>query len=213
MITHQDDQPVSRTLSIAVSGFSLTGLPFFLLAALIFFLTMTLSSLLVQAKEQEVTFDKIEPIFEANCVSCHSGMFARQGYDLSSHEGAVSPRGRVRVVPGNPDSSELVRRVRGQARPSMPLNQLLLSPEDIELIERWVAGGARDAQGRAVTMPAGASVRLHGYLTDRWELDGLPLVVTRGTRIDDSPETGEYVQVRGHLDREGRVVAERIRPR
>jgi hypothetical protein len=56
-------------------------------------------------------------------------------------------------------------------------------------------------------------VRLHGTLTGRWELDGLPLQVTPNTRFDDDPAIGSYVEVRGVLSADGGVQATRIRAR
>jgi hypothetical protein len=44
-------------------------------------------------------------------------------------------------------------------------------------------------------------------------LDGLPLIVGAGTRIDDPLRVGDHVQVRGVLDADGRVRVERVRRR
>ena len=51
---------------------------------------------------------------------------------------------RARVVPGNPVASELVRRIRGQARPRMPYDgPPYLTDAEIDLIVAWIEQGAR----------------------------------------------------------------------
>lgn len=84
---------------------------------------------------------------------------------------------------------------------------------EVALIVNWIAGGAPDATGRKAGVPTGAEVRLHGSLGRGWTLDGLKLLVPPGTRIDDNPRPGDYVQVRGVIDHRGDVRAERIRLR
>jgi len=88
-----------------------------------------------------------------------------------------------------------------------------LSEDEIHLIEDWITQGARNAEGTPAHVPRGARVRLHGKLTDFWKLDALPLEVSRRTRIDKKPRPGDYVEVRGRLEADGRVLAERIRRR
>lgn len=50
-----------------------------------------------------------------------------EGYLLSSYAATLASGERARVVPGNPVASELVRRIRGQARPRMPYDGPALS--------------------------------------------------------------------------------------
>ena len=119
------------------------------------------------------------------------------------------------MVPGNALASELYRRIKGHARPRMPLNgPPFLSDEEIEKVGRWIDAGARDEAGNPAPSAAGARVRLHGTLTGRWELDGLPIGTHSGTEIKKSPGIGGYVQVRGRVSSDGNSIrAERIRPR
>lgn len=108
----------------------------------------------------------------------------------------------------------VVRRIRGQSSPRMPFDgPPYLSSEEIRVIEDWVAQGAPDAQGRPAGVQAGAKVRIEGFLEPGWRLDGFRLIVTGSTRIDKSPRPGDYVEVRGRLDRQGNIRVERLRPR
>lgn len=170
------------------------------------------------APGEAVTFLHVAPIFAVRCAKCHTdnGVMgaAPEGYRLTSHEAALTTADRVRVVPRNPNASELVRRIRGQARPRMPLDgPPYLTGEEIRLIEDWIAQGARSVDGTTAAMPPGAAVRLHGTLGSRWQLDELPLVVGARTRIDKSPGPGDYVEVRGRLGEGGVVEVERLRRR
>ncbi len=176
------------------------------------------SSVILPEAGKPVTYLHIAPILATRCAKCHTnqGLMgpAPEGFLLTSYESTLSARDRVRVVPGNPDASELIRRVRGQALPRMPFDgPPYLSKEEIALLEAWVADGARDADGKLASLPVGARVRLHGVLNAGWKLDGLQLAVGNNTRIDKSPRPGDYVEVRGYLDDSGRVIVERLRRR
>lgn len=170
------------------------------------------------SEDDTVTWKHVAPIFATRCAKCHTdqGLMgpAPEGYRLTSYESTTSPADRARVIPGNPDASELLRRIRGQSLPRMPFDgPPFLSEDEVALIAEWIAGGAPDATGQAAQAPTGTEVRLHGVLGQGWTLDGLPLVVPPGTRIDDSPRPGDYVQVRGVIDHRGQIRAERIRLR
>jgi hypothetical protein len=160
-----------------------------------------------------VTFEVVEPIFAAHCIHCHSGPQAPQGLRLDGYDSALDRRERAWIVPGHPTASEVSRRIRGLSRPAMPFNQPSLSVEQIELIEAWILQGARSVHNVPALLPVGAMVRLNGTLTSMWSLDGLPLLVDGGTRIDDFPAVGSYVEVRGVVLPEGAIRAVRIRRR
>lgn len=165
-----------------------------------------------------VRYDQVAPIFATRCVKCHTekGLMGGppEGYRLASYADTVSTSDRVRVVPGNPGASELVRRIRGQALPRMPFDgPPFLTDDEIALIEQWIADGAMDSAGSPAPIPVGSRVRLHGTLASSNRLDELPVVITPSTRLDKSPRPGDYVEVRGTLDADGRVVVDRMRPR
>lgn len=165
-----------------------------------------------------VRYDQVAPIFATRCVKCHTekGLMGGppEGYRLASYADTISTADRIRVVPGNPAASELLRRIRGQALPKMPFDgPPFLTDDEIALIEQWIADGARDSAGSPASIPVGSRVRLHGRLVSSNRLDNLTLVITRSTRIDKSPHPGDYIEVRGTLDADGRVVVDRMRPR
>lgn len=165
-----------------------------------------------------VNYGNVAPILAIRCVKCHrdGGEMgpAPEGYLLNSYQATMTTVDRARVVPGNPAASELLRRIRGQARPRMPLDgPPYLDDAEIALIEDWIRGGARNSEGQAAASPTGAQVRLHGRLQPGWLLDDLPLRITPRTRIDKSPAPGDYVQVRGRLGARGEIEVDRLRRR
>jgi mono/diheme cytochrome c family protein len=166
----------------------------------------------------EATYADVATLFASRCVKCHAekGLMgpAPEGYRLTSYAEAISAVDRARIVPGNPEASEIVRRVRGQSLPRMPFDgPPFLSDEEIGRVTDWIKKGARSVEGTPAPVPTGARVRLQGRLAGQWKLDDLPLIVTDATRFDKSPRTGDFVEVRGILDGAGAIVAERIRPR
>ena len=170
------------------------------------------------ARGEPATWRHVAPIFATRCAKCHTdnGLMgpAPEGYRLTSPAATLASAERVRVVPGRPDASELVRRIRGQARPRMPFDgPPYLSGDEIQLIEDWVAQGARDAEGHPAPLPVGAAVRLHGRWGADGRLDALELAIGPRTRVDKSPRAGDYAEVRGRIDRTGNVIVERLRGR
>lgn len=170
------------------------------------------------AAGEKVTYLHVAPIFAIRCAKCHTenGLMgpAPEGYRLTSHQATLARGERVRVVPGNPAASELLRRIRGQSRERMPLDgPPYLDAEEIRLIEDWITQGAADAEGSPAPVPTGARVRLHGRLTAVNRLDDLELVIGAHTRIDKNPRPGDYVQLLGRIDSAGRIIVERLRRR
>jgi mono/diheme cytochrome c family protein len=87
-------------------------------------------------------WNEIGPVFEARCVNCHGPLGAGKGLRLDSYEGAMagSTDGPV-LIAGDPDGSELVKRIRGQSVPRMPFLGPPLPPEELDLIVRWTEAG------------------------------------------------------------------------
>ena len=81
---------------------------------------------------------EIRPLLRAHCVPCHTGANPAAGLDLTSGDGWK----RV-VAISDPDGSVLMKRLLGQGGlPQMPRGFRALSPEQIELVRRWIGAGA-----------------------------------------------------------------------
>ena len=110
---------------------------------------------------------KVAPILEANCVSCHGGKIERSGLDLRSFEAVMrgGSRGKA-IVPGNPEQSLLYKLITHVEDPKMPLGMDKLSDADIATIAEWIRGLSPTAIAAAAE--TGAAVRAPGYsITDK----------------------------------------------
>jgi hypothetical protein len=170
------------------------------------------------AAGEPVSYAHVAPIFATRCAKCHAdnGQMGSppEGYRLTSHAATLASADRARVVPGQPQASELWRRIRGQALPRMPFDgPPYLSDDEMLLIEQWIKQGASNSAGERASLPVGAGLRLHGQLTQFWVLDGLLLTMNDGARVKKAPRPGDYVEVRGRVGADGSVIVERIRPR
>jgi hypothetical protein len=89
----------------------------------------------------------IAPILVANCTGCHSGtgQGAKRGkLELTSFEKLLKgSAAHAVIVPGKPEESSLVLRIKGEETPRMPQGgNRVLSDDAISKIERWVKAGA-----------------------------------------------------------------------
>ncbi len=101
----------------------------------------------------------IAPILVANCVGCHTGngRGLRVGkLDMSSFDKLMAGGKRgVDIIGGDAEGSMLVKMIKGEEKPKMPLNngQRGFSEEAAGKIEAWVQQGARLDAGIASTDP------------------------------------------------------------
>jgi mono/diheme cytochrome c family protein len=91
---------------------------------------------------EALTFEKdVRPIFKAYCLDCHGAGEALKGrLDLrlkrfAERGGDSGPA----VVAGRPEESLLIERLKNG---EMPPGEKKVPPEQVALIERWIAGGA-----------------------------------------------------------------------
>jgi hypothetical protein len=96
--------------------------------------------------EPAVDFQRhIRPLLESRCLDCHGPESREGGLLLSSRREALllGDSGEPGIVPGNPDRSELIRRVKTDDRQErMPLDDDPLDPQEITLLTRWIRQGA-----------------------------------------------------------------------
>lgn len=121
----------------------------------------------------EITLTQLQQnIFGAICTNCHTGATAPRGLRLDSEEnsyaflvshGADEIPTLMRVNPGKPDESYLVKKLEGAADivgARMPLGGPYLSQEQIDQVRSWIANGApRAGTGAAPTKVARASAK------------------------------------------------------
>ena len=89
------------------------------------------------------TWQDVFAIFSERCVMCHSEVAgASKGLRLDNYAATIagSEKGPV-LVPGNPEGSELIKRLRGDSLPRMPFLSRPLPDEQLNLIETWIGAG------------------------------------------------------------------------
>ena len=76
------------------------------------------------------------PVLRQRCAGCHGG---QAGLYLDNYDSVTATTlDRGIIVPGNPGESILVKRVRGEVQPRMPLGGQPLSDQQIEYIILWI---------------------------------------------------------------------------
>ena len=112
-----------------------------LFAPLIGLLTLIVGSQNLSAQSQ-IAQDAYA-IFEGSCLICHGADGAYRETLLMEHATLIE---KGTVVPGNPDASELYKRLLGNTERGvqMPFGQPPLPTQSIEAIRRWILAGAPD---------------------------------------------------------------------
>lgn len=128
----------NRRLSLAVALGFIAGV-----------LYLQINGLSVNAQQENVTAKvdfvrDIQPIFQTACAKCHFGEKVKGELHLDSRPMALKGglSGQV-IIPGNSKDSRLIHRLLGlNDEKRMPLNANPLTPEQIDLIHRWIDQGA-----------------------------------------------------------------------
>lgn len=110
-----------------------------------------LRALLPDAGSSDVSADsvyaqRIQPVFDAKCVTCHGESTEKAGLRLDSYDNVMrgGKDGAV-IVPGKPEASMLLARVTlpPGAEHFMPAEgRTPLTSDEVSLIQSWVRGGA-----------------------------------------------------------------------
>jgi mono/diheme cytochrome c family protein len=85
---------------------------------------------------------QIRPILAKNCFACHGPDKQKAGLRLDTRDGLLGTTGIV--FPGSPGASALIGmiRMKGQHRMPPPKSGKKLTPEQIDLLVKWVEAGA-----------------------------------------------------------------------
>ncbi len=98
------------------------------------------------ARDSELKFSRdIAPILVGNCVGCHNAKLRRGKFDMTSFKKLMVGAEKEKVIiPGKPDESPLILRIKGEETPKMPPGaNRNLADVAIGKIEKWVQAGAR----------------------------------------------------------------------
>ncbi len=121
-------------------------------------LALPVSSPADAAETKPLTFEvDIRPIFRSHCYDCHGSIKEKKGkLDLRLARfmiagGETGPA----IVPGAPDKSFLVKRLR---EGSMPPGDMRVSAEEISKIAEWIRQGAKTARPEPKQIGAGLGI-------------------------------------------------------
>jgi len=97
-------------------------------------------------KEHTVDFNtEVKPIINTKCISCHGGVKSQGEFSLLFREEAlaVTESGKPSIIPGDPDNSEMIRRLTLEdPEERMPYKHEALSLDEINTLREWVKQGA-----------------------------------------------------------------------
>ncbi|MFO0906135.1 MAG: PSD1 and planctomycete cytochrome C domain-containing protein [Pirellulales bacterium] len=107
--------------------------------------------------EGPLTFERhIRPILKAYCLDCHGGGELKGGLDLRLARFLLKGgEGGAAVLPGQPDASLLVHRIRDG---EMPPGEKKLPAAELETIRRWIADGAKTARPEPEMLDEGIGI-------------------------------------------------------
>jgi hypothetical protein len=114
-----------------------------------FGLIMTTGFLTAGTAPGEVLFNRdIRPIFARNCIACHGGVKEAGGISMIFRERLLveGESGAIPVVPGKPEISEMIRRMKSKDADEImpqPKHGPPLSSGDIATLEQWIKEGAK----------------------------------------------------------------------
>jgi hypothetical protein len=113
-----------------------------------------LSHTAAQTDEKTTYDDHIAPILRQRCSSCHGPTSKKADLDVTTYltlmQGGASGGS---VEPGDASSSYLFALVNREAEPYMPLNADKIPDAEIDLLRRWIDGGALENKGSKAAKP------------------------------------------------------------
>jgi len=139
------------------------------------------------------SYDQVAPILAKYCTGCHNADDLEGGLSLESfadlQQGVED--GPV-IVPGQPESSRLLRVLTGQAEPAMPPDDAEPpSPAELDILSAWIAAGAEGPAGatevRQLIVPkvkSRVSPDAAPVTAIALSPDGARVAVARFTRVD-----------------------------
>ena len=86
-------------------------------------------------------WQSVSPILQSNCASCHSEKTKTSGFSVGTATAVIAggnKHGKA-VIEGHPDQSPLIRILKGELAPRMPMGKSL-SDAEISLIAGWIRG-------------------------------------------------------------------------
>ena len=154
----------------------------------------------------------VVPIFQKNCLGCHSSTAHKGGLVLESYESLMKGgrHGEV-IVAHDSDASRLLQMIEGKLDPQMPLESDPLGQADVAVIRSWIKAGASGPAPGALS-PTTSAPPLPSILPQvpavsavssvRFSPDGSVLAVGgyQQVRLIDAGSGKQLAELSGHAD-------------
>lgn len=140
----------------------------------------------ISSSRSTVDFNtQVKPVINKKCISCHGGVKQQAGFSLlfRSEALAATESGKPAIIPGDPDNSELIRRIEAtDPEERMPYKHEPLQPEQVKIFRQWIKEGAQWGDHWAyipVTPVAPPTQKSSWFAADqpRWGLNDIDLFV------------------------------------
>lgn len=110
------------------------------------FFVLALATPFPGCRKEKIDFSaQVKPILNKRCISCHGGVKQNGGFSVLFREEALDTleSGKLAVIPGDPDHSEMIRRINEKdPEARMPYKEEPLSKDEIRILTKWVEEGA-----------------------------------------------------------------------
>jgi hypothetical protein len=103
--------------------------------------------LILSSHQSTIDFNtQVKPIFNKKCIFCHGGVRRKSGFSLlfRSDALAINKSGKPAIIPGDPEHSEMIRRVSlRDPEERMPYKHEPLDKKEISILRKWIKQGAK----------------------------------------------------------------------
>lgn len=130
--------------------------------------TAAVAVFIYTAGHQTIDYNtQVKPIFNKNCITCHGGVRRKAGFSLLFRSEALAntESGKPAIIPGDPDHSEMIRRLTlKDPEERMPYRHAPLTANEITILRNWVKQGAQWGDHWAYTAVKPVAVPSEGKL-------------------------------------------------
>lgn len=124
--------------------------------------------LFLACSEEKIDFStQVKPILNKRCISCHGGVKQNGGFSVLFREEALdsTESGKLAIVPGDPDHSEMIRRITAtDPEVRMPYKEEPLTTDEIRILTQWIEQGAEWGEHWAYSPPKPVEVPVTNQL-------------------------------------------------
>ncbi|MEO6314155.1 MAG: DUF1553 domain-containing protein [Chitinophagaceae bacterium] len=165
---------------------------------------------LFSIRAQKIDYNtQVKPIFNKNCITCHGGVRRKAGFSLLFRSEALAntESGKPAIIPGDPEHSEMIRRLTAKdPEERMPYKHDPLPANEIDVLRNWVKQGAQwgDHWAYVAVQPAAVpgDTRLLGFFgnaEDDWaktNVDRFILRQLKAQQLGHSPQADKATLLR-----------------